>query len=149
MEACFLLANGASGRMPAKLQLEGGFATEVSDLSQDESAARAAQLQQELDKIQQVNKRFDENGDMIGDFLKSKRKDDSSAPPTTPEAETYHYNFERAKAYGMEMAHLAADETVSPDTKQLALQTLRDRPKRHMRKNIEIDAKKTRNNEEE
>lgn len=147
MEASFLLANGACGRMPAKLQLEGGFAPEVSDVSQDDSS-KTEELQKELNKLKNANDRFYEIGDMIEDFLKSKKKE-AFADPATPETETYHYNFERAKAYGVEMAHLADDDTVSPDTKHQAMHTLRNRRKRHMKKYIEIDAKKSRNNEEE
>lgn len=80
MDANFLLAHSAAGRMPRHLQVEAGFTEEMSSLEEShggtDASKKKATMERELDDARQKSKKISETLDEIKDLIKSKEDTD-------------------------------------------------------------------------
>ena len=81
IEANFLLANNAGGRMPRHLQVESGFNEELSSLGEDASSGkRTVELEDELSAIKKQRKQLNGTMEKLVEYLeKGSTKDGSCA----------------------------------------------------------------------
>jgi hypothetical protein len=137
LEANFLLAHSAGGRMPAGLQVESGFEEEVSSVSgSDKSPSligskRGREIESELAEAKQHRKEIGNNLAEVISLMKSRSNNTNSSAAKSP---TIDDHIRKVADYSKMMQDASTLDTMSPDTKAAWVSTLKQERKAVMEK---------------
>jgi hypothetical protein len=126
IEANFLLASSAGGRMPKHLQVESGFTEEVSCLTEGapSSAGKRAALEDELDRVKNSRARLETTLDRVCSYVEQRNRSEDPI-------DRY---IDKVSDYSQKIRDNSTLETMSPDSKELYVQTLKKRRKTLLQK---------------
>jgi hypothetical protein len=117
LDANFLLAGNAAGRMPNHLQLEAGFSIDDgSSLSASDGSAKKRVLESELELAKKQKRELQETMDSVKSFLQNKYKAEGSSKGQ---------NLRTIAEYSKMMTDASVLETMSPDSKAVYLESLK------------------------
>ena len=124
MKANFLLAQNAGGRMPRHLQMESGFADDVSSLGETSggcaSTAVETKLEQELAATKEDRKRLGETLGQVAEYLGRKNK--AASPQDAKIA--------KVEKYSSMLTNQAVLDSMSPDSKTKYCDAIRRKRKK-------------------
>jgi len=126
LEANFLLASSAGGRMPCHLQVEAGFEREMSlsSLSGNNETAIDATLvsmEDELNRAKHTRQKMDDAVDVVVKLIKQKKE--------AKENEVKEEDIDKVYRYSNMMTNEKHLDSMSPDTKRVYTDTLRRKRK--------------------
>jgi hypothetical protein len=127
IEANFLLASSAGGRMPRHLQVESGFTEEVSCITDahTSSAGKRADIEDEIDQVKRHRARIENTLERVCSYVESKNG------VTDDPVDGY---ISKVDEYSKKLQDLSTLETFSPDSKALYVKTLQKKRKRLLKK---------------
>jgi hypothetical protein len=134
IEANFLLANNAGGRMPRHLQLESGFAEDLSSLGEDVSSGnkRTAAIEDELQQYKKQRQQLSGTMEKLVGLLETKDKSQS-----TPPGDSMDKYIRQVADYSEKMQNDNVLNTMSPDSKEVYVNALKTRRKNVLKKMAE------------
>jgi hypothetical protein len=124
IETNFLLAGSAGGRMPNHLQLEAGFTNNDDNSSIAVSDCNCKRsLESELDSAKKQKQELKETMDSVRAYLQKK---------SHIEGNTQDHNLRKIAEYSRMMTDTSVLETMSPDSKEVYLESLKKERKNVM-----------------
>jgi hypothetical protein len=132
IDANFLLANNAGGRIPRHLQVESGFNEDVSSLGEDVSGSaskRVVALEDELSEYKKQRKEISGAMDKLVGYLDSKKDRNQN--------DSMDRYIKQAADYSEKMQDQNALNTMSPDSKEVYVNALKTRRKDVLKKMTE------------
>lgn len=130
LQANFLIANSAGGRMPRHLQQESGFEMEVSSLSGSASGSSRAKLEDDLTDSVSHRKRVGDVLDKISGLIDTKVAKVAKSEETTKEEELDQC-ISKVADYSLKMQDPTTLESMSPNSRDTHASTLQ-----RQRKNV-------------
>lgn len=126
IEANFLLASSAGGRMPKHLQIESGFTEEVSCMTEGpNSAGKRAAIEDELGEVKKQRARIESTLDRVCSYV------DSRNSGSDDRIGSY---IAKVADYSQKMQDNTTLDTMSPDSKAMYVDTLKKQRKRLLQK---------------
>ena len=122
LEANFLLANNAGGRMPKHLQVESGFAEDVSSLSGGSTARRNA-IEEEVTATKKQRERIGSALEKVASWIENKGK-----------AHDMDSCISKVADYSKKMRDSSILETMSPESRDLYVRTIKKQRKEILKK---------------
>jgi hypothetical protein len=128
LEANFLLANSAGGRMPAHLQVESGFNDEVSCITGSDGSTPPSKVAKELEdellsSMRQHKAKLTDTMERVVDYLDAKQRREQD---TQTSMDGY---IRQVADYSQMMKDSSVLETMSPESKELYVTTIKQQRK--------------------
>jgi len=149
-DANFLLANDASGQLPNHLQLEAGFDTNMSDITDEDSGSKASSkrmkdVEKQLSDLKAESGSINDLTSMLSECLKTKRsgdKENHQDVSNTPSKLSYDACLRQANCYRKQILELEDDDTLEDDMKAEHMECLKERRKRFLSAAIQMETAK-------
>jgi hypothetical protein len=124
LDANFLLANSAGGRMPVGLQVEGGF--DMSSISGSDTSSKRKEIEDELEAVKKQRQDISSTISRVTNYLEAR------APKnTTSEMDTY---IRQVADYSQKMVDNAVLETLTPNSKSVYISAIEKERKKVLEK---------------
>jgi hypothetical protein len=133
IDSNFLLASSAGGRMPRHLQIESGFNEEVSCITDypPSSAGKRAAIEDEISEVKKQRARIDNTLDRVCSFVESRNV----------EEDVVDGYISKVADYSQKMQDSTTLETMSPDSKEMYVESLK-KQRKHLLRKIQKDIDK-------
>ena len=127
LEANFLLANNAGGRMPRHMQVEAGFDEDMSSVSSSNNKRSVASLEDTVDEARRQRKRLNDTIGRLNDLLDQKEK----SPPAANmvQVDQVDQYIEQVAKYSQLLQDPNVTHDMSPASKSAFLSTLNKKRK--------------------
>lgn len=112
----FLLACSAGGRMPKHLQIESGFTEDVSSLGEGDSSGKRSAYEDEFVESKKQRQKLTDTIDRVAGYLEAKQEDARE-------------DLNQVAKYSQMMTDESVLDTMSPDSKDVYLSTLKKKRK--------------------
>jgi hypothetical protein len=135
IEANFLLASSAGGRMPKHLQIESGFGEEVSCITDgppSSTGKRVVAIEDELGEVKKQRARIETTLDRVVSFVESR----NTGTEQRNEDRMDGY-IAKVADYSQKMQDITTLDTMSPDSKSMYVDTLKKQRKHLLKKMCE------------
>lgn len=137
LENNFLLASSAGGRIPAHLQMEGGFEDTISSLGEN-SCARTAAIDDELENLKRQRMKMDETMDKLAAYIDVKAKAEIKRSPDR--FEKIDKYIDQVERYSQKMNDSALLDTMSPESKETYVAAIKRRRKQVLKQMDDEDS---------